>query len=118
MGLFGLEKSGSRNELADRLLDYLMSPTAIKEEGAKISGAKKSSSAAKTKGTKRKATNDAKAAKAAKKPRAPSAYILFSTSTRQEIKDANPDSTFGEIGVLLGQKWKSLDEDEKQVNDD
>ena len=65
----------------------------------------------------------AKAAKAAKKAakedkpkRAPSAYIIFSTEKRTEVKAANPEATFGELGKILGQMWASMDEKTKAVS--
>jgi HMG (high mobility group) box len=117
LGLFGMEKTGTRTELVEKLMDYLMSPTAIKDESNGTAPKRKtaksaSTKAVATKGTKRKATNDGKAPK---KARAPSAYILFSVDARIDIKKTNPDATFAEIGALVGKKWSSVDEDEKKV---
>ena len=112
MSLFGLEKGGSRNELVERLMDYLILPSIVKHDVSLAGSKKKSTSNSKTKGTKRKAsTNDT----APKKKRAPTSYILFSTAKRDEIKAANLDASFAEIGALLGQKWKTLSDDEKKV---
>ncbi|KAI0077650.1 hypothetical protein K474DRAFT_1595627 [Panus rudis PR-1116 ss-1] len=68
----------------------------------------------------RKATERAEKApkaKAKKDPKAPkralSAYMFFSQDWRERIKAENPDAGFGEIGKLLGAKWKELDESEK-----
>ncbi|KAH9916246.1 high mobility group box domain-containing protein [Epithele typhae] len=56
-----------------------------------------------------------KAAKGAKGPkRALSAYMFFSQDWRDRIKAENPDAGFGEIGKLLGAKWKELDDEEKK----
>ena len=113
MSLFGLEKGGSRHELVDRLIDYLMLPSVLKHDVSSAGSKKKTTSSSKTKGTKRKATmNDT----APKKKRAPTSYILFSTAMRDEIKSANSDASFAEIGALLGQKWKTLNDDEKKVH--
>ncbi|KAH9038415.1 high mobility group box domain-containing protein [Lactarius hengduanensis] len=53
-----------------------------------------------------------------KDPKAPkralSAYMFFSQDWRERIKAENPDASFGEVGKLLGAKWKELDEDEKK----
>ncbi|KAI0742668.1 high mobility group box domain-containing protein [Daedaleopsis nitida] len=75
-----------------------------------------------TKTTKRKAAVKAEKApksKGKKDPKAPkralSAYMFFSQDWRERIKAENPDAGFGEIGKLLGAKWKELDEDEKKV---
>ncbi|KAI0270608.1 high mobility group box domain-containing protein [Gloeopeniophorella convolvens] len=53
-----------------------------------------------------------------KDPKAPkralSAYMFFSQDWRERIKAENPDASFGEVGKLLGAKWKELDDDEKK----
>lgn len=55
--------------------------------------------------------------KTKKDPNAPkkglSAYMFFVKDTRQEIKEQNPDATFGEIGKLLGEAWKKLEDKSK-----
>lgn len=76
----------------------------------------------KEKSTKRKAAEKserpAKGAKGKKDPKAPkralSAYMFFSQDWRERIKAENPDAGFGEIGKLLGAKWKELDDSEKK----
>ncbi len=35
-----------------------------------------------------------------------SAYMYFATEQRAAIKAENPDATFGELGTIMGQKWK------------
>jgi len=56
--------------------------------------------------------------KTKKDPHAPkralSAYMFFSQDWRERIKTENPDAGFGEVGKLLGAKWKELDEEEKK----
>ena len=52
----------------------------------------------------------AKKEKGEKVKRAPSAYIIFCTEKRTEIKEANPEATFGELGKLLGAAWGAMDE--------
>ncbi|KAH8114911.1 high mobility group box domain-containing protein [Phellopilus nigrolimitatus] len=56
--------------------------------------------------------------KAKKDPNAPkralSAYMFFSQDWRERIKAENPDAGFGEVGKLLGAKWKELDDSEKK----
>jgi len=42
------------------------------------------------------------------------AYMLFSQSKRPEIKAKNPNATFGELGKLLGEAWKAIDEEDKK----
>lgn len=55
----------------------------------------------------------AKKDKGDKPKRAPSAYIVFCTAKRTEVKDANPEATFGELGRLLGSLWSQMDEKAK-----
>ena len=82
--------------------------------------------------------SEAKAAKGAKSKakggpkRALSAYMFFSQDWRERIKSENPDAGFGErrrhrcpcgvdwvspgeVGKLLGAKWKELEDDERKV---
>ena len=42
-----------------------------------------------------------------------SSFILFGNKHRAEVKAANPDVSFGEIGKLIGQKWKVVSEEGK-----
>ncbi|KZS95401.1 hypothetical protein SISNIDRAFT_452003 [Sistotremastrum niveocremeum HHB9708] len=69
---------------------------------------------------KRKAAEKVEKARSSKKkdPNAPkralSAYMFFSQDWRERIKTENPDAGFGEVGKLLGAKWKELDESEKK----
>ncbi|KAF9649583.1 hypothetical protein BDM02DRAFT_3094565, partial [Thelephora ganbajun] len=60
----------------------------------------------------------AKPAKGKKNTGAPkrplSAYMFFSQDWRERIKAENPDAGFGEIGKLLGAKWKEMDDEEKK----
>lgn len=67
----------------------------------------------------------AKAAKATKRggkpkkdPNAPkralSAYMIFSNEQRSTVKEENPTASFGEMGKLLGARWKEMDENAKR----
>jgi len=50
-----------------------------------------------------------------KAPKRPStAYIFFSKEMRNKLKSENPKVNFGELGKLIGVKWKELDEAGKQ----
>jgi hypothetical protein len=40
--------------------------------------------------------------------------MFFSQDWRERIKTENPDAGFGEVGKLLGAKWKELDDEEKK----
>lgn len=63
----------------------------------------------------RAAASKSKKEKDPNKPkRALSAYMFFSQDWRERIKAENPEAGFGEVGKLLGAKWKELDEEEKK----
>ncbi|KIN93056.1 hypothetical protein M404DRAFT_36434 [Pisolithus tinctorius Marx 270] len=40
--------------------------------------------------------------------------MFFSQDWRERIKTENPDAGFGEVGKLLGAKWKELSDDERK----
>ncbi|KAI0759180.1 HMG-box [Irpex lacteus] len=65
-----------------------------------------------------KAEKPATRGKAKKDPKAPkralSAYMFFSQDWRERVKAENPDAGFGEIGKLLGARWKELSDEEKK----
>ncbi|KXZ45334.1 hypothetical protein GPECTOR_56g431 [Gonium pectorale] len=52
-----------------------------------------------------------------KDPNAPkknlSAFMYFSNSNRDKVKSENPGAKFGEIGKLLGERWKAMSSDDK-----
>ncbi|KAI7874270.1 high mobility group box domain-containing protein [Mucor mucedo] len=65
---------------------------------------------------------DEKKKRTKKDPSAPkrglSAYMFFSQASRAQVKEDNPDATFGQIGKLLGEKWKGMtDEDKKPFHE-
>ncbi|WFD29567.1 Non-histone chromosomal protein 6 [Malassezia sp. CBS 17886] len=69
-----------------------------------------------------KVAPSARKTKAKKDPAAPkrplSAYMFFSQDWRERVKTENPDAGFGDVGRLLGTKWKEMsDEDKKPYND-
>ncbi|EPY50934.1 high-mobility group non-histone chromatin protein [Schizosaccharomyces cryophilus OY26] len=53
-----------------------------------------------------------------KDPNAPkrnmSAFMFFSITNREKVKNENPDASFGGIGSLLGKKWKELPADKRR----
>ncbi|KDE02271.1 non-histone chromosomal protein 6 [Microbotryum lychnidis-dioicae p1A1 Lamole] len=61
---------------------------------------------------------DTKSGKAKKDPNAPkrplSAYMYFSQENRNTVKDDNPDASFGDLGKLLGAKWKDMSDEQKK----
>ena len=63
-----------------------------------------------------------KSKKKKKDPNAPkrgkSSFMFFSSEWRSKIKEENPDATFGELGKLVGAKFKSLSAEEKKPYED
>ena len=112
--LFALPVGGTREELASRLIDYLQSPTITKEGGATPKKSSSSSAKTTTTGKKRKAKTD-KSGKP-KKKRAPSAYILFTSSIRDELKAKYPEAGATDLMKLLAAEWGALDEEDKAVS--
>lgn len=39
----------------------------------------------------------------------------FFLPQQQTVKEENPDATFGEMGKLLGARWKEMDDNAKKV---
>jgi len=56
--------------------------------------------------------------KRAKDPNAPtrpqSAYLLWSQKHRQQLKEQEPNLSFGELGKKLGEIWQSMDPSDKK----
>jgi len=54
----------------------------------------------------------AKNAKKKKDPNAPkrglSAYMFFANEQRENVRSENPGIAFGQVGKLLGERWKAL----------
>ncbi|KAF2799563.1 hypothetical protein K505DRAFT_230768 [Melanomma pulvis-pyrius CBS 109.77] len=53
-----------------------------------------------------------------KDPNAPkrglSAYMFFANDQRDKVREDNPGIKFGEVGKQLGEKWKALNEKQRQ----
>lgn len=45
-----------------------------------------------------------------------SAYMFFVQDYRERIKEENPEATFGDVGKLLGAKWKEMSDAEKKAS--
>ncbi|KAK9355142.1 high mobility group box domain-containing protein [Lipomyces doorenjongii] len=65
-----------------------------------------------------KTTRKAKAGGRRKKdPNAPkrslSAYMFFANEQRETVRSENPGIAFGQVGKLLGERWKALSPKEK-----
>lgn len=106
--VLGLEKSGTKEEIATRMTEFLAKPSSDMVKGGGTVSKKR-----KAKGTKsstKAAAKGKKAKKEVKKKRAPSAYMLFSQDTRTKVVADNPDMSFGDIGRELGKLWKAATE--------
>lgn len=68
--------------------------------------------------TKSSTATQKRTTKSKKDPAAPkrplSAYMFFSQDHRERVKAANPDAGFGDIGRLLGARWKEMSDAEKK----
>ncbi|KAK3899080.1 Non-histone chromosomal protein 6 [Staphylotrichum tortipilum] len=55
--------------------------------------------------------------RAKKDPNAPkrglSAYMFFANEQRDNVRDENPGVSFGQVGKLLGLRWKALSEKQR-----
>jgi len=60
-------------------------------------------------GKKKKKKRDPNAPK-----RATSAFMLYSSAMRPIIKKDKPDTKFGEMGKLIGEKWREISSEEKE----
>ena len=43
-----------------------------------------------------------------------SAFFLYSVSARPQVKEENPEASFGDIARLISQKFKALPEKERK----
>ncbi|KAJ5674193.1 non-histone chromosomal protein 6 [Penicillium macrosclerotiorum] len=59
-----------------------------------------------------------KATRRKKDPNAPkrglSAYMFFANDTRDKVREENPGISFGQVGKMLGDKWKALSDTERK----
>jgi len=60
----------------------------------------------------RKPAKGAKKKKVPKDPNAPkrglSAYMFFANEQRENVRSENPGIAFGQVGKVLGERWKAL----------
>ncbi|CAO3696048.1 unnamed protein product [Umbelopsis ramanniana] len=65
-----------------------------------------------------KRADDGKKRRAKKDPNAPkrglSAYMFFSQAHRKTVQEENPEAGFGQIGKILGDKWKAMTDKDKE----
>ncbi|KAJ6096204.1 high mobility group box domain-containing protein [Penicillium sp. IBT 16267x] len=74
---------------------------------------------------KEKSTRKAKPERATRRkkdPNAPkrglSAYMFFANDNRENVREENPGISFGQVGKVLGEKWKALSDSERKPYDD
>jgi len=67
---------------------------------------------------KRSAKATTKTGKKKKDPNAPkrglSAYMFFANEQRENVRSENPGIAFGQVGKVLGERWKALSEKQRQ----
>lgn len=63
----------------------------------------------------KKSTPEAAVTQPPKKPKAPSAYVLYCTEARKKLLAENSTLTFSDLSRRMGQLWNSLPEKEKQL---
>ncbi|KAK1769481.1 Non-histone chromosomal protein 6 [Phialemonium atrogriseum] len=55
--------------------------------------------------------------RAKKDPNAPkrglSAYMFFANEQRDNVREENPGVSFGQVGKILGERWKALSEKQR-----
>ncbi|RJE18329.1 hypothetical protein PHISCL_09341 [Aspergillus sclerotialis] len=53
-----------------------------------------------------------------KDPNAPkrglSAYMFFANEQREKVREDNPGISFGQVGKMLGEKWKNLSDEDRR----
>eukprot|EP01032_Pedospumella_encystans_P027399 gene27399-30968_t len=108
LGMFGLEKSGDREALVARMIDYLAEPRFTKDASTTSKKRKSTSKASSKKGAKK-----SKKSKDGKK-RAPSAYILFCKAERDTLRAEQPELSMIDQTRALGALWNALSAEEKE----
>ncbi|CAF9905511.1 MAG: High mobility group nhp1 [Gomphillus americanus] len=70
----------------------------------------------------RKTKGKADSGKKKKDPNAPkrglSAYMFFANEQRENVREENPNISFGQVGKVLGERWKALSESERRPYED
>jgi len=95
--LLDLSHSGTKNELSSAIVTFLEKP---KDSGRpyKPKGKRSHSSSKKKGGDSEKGL---------------SPFILFSKAIRPQVLKESPGASFGEVGKLIGEKWRKLSDKEK-----
>ena len=64
-----------------------------------------------------KADGKVKQKRAKKDPNAPkrglSAYMFFANEQRENVREENPGISFGQVGKILGERWKALNDKQR-----
>ncbi|KAL8743202.1 MAG: hypothetical protein Q9190_004420 [Brigantiaea leucoxantha] len=72
----------------------------------------------KEKATRKTKAKAADSGKKKKDPNAPkrglSAYMFFANDNRDNVREENPGISFGQVGKVLGEKWKSLNPKQRE----
>ncbi|KAL2829664.1 high mobility group box domain-containing protein [Aspergillus cavernicola] len=72
--------------------------------------------------TTRKAKAPRETGRKKKDPNAPkrglSAYMFFANDNRDKVREDNPGISFGQVGKMLGEKWKALSEKDRKPYDE
>jgi hypothetical protein len=67
--------------------------------------------------TTKRATKGSRTEKKKKDPNAPkrglSAYMFFANEQRENVHKENPGISFGQVGKVLGERWKALNEKQR-----
>lgn len=42
-----------------------------------------------------------------------SAYMFFANEQRENVRDENPGISFGQVGKILGERWKALNDKQR-----
>lgn len=101
LGLLGLQVTGTKEELVDRLLSFLRSP---EDSGAQYTPF----SMGKKKSTKKKSKKKASA------PRKKSGYMLYLGEHRAAYKKKHPEQSMVEVTQGLAAKWGKLTDAQKE----
>ncbi|RMZ76061.1 hypothetical protein DV737_g5009, partial [Chaetothyriales sp. CBS 132003] len=98
----------SSRSLPSRPINAGSAPKTITSTAKMPKSSSKAASKAKTRGGDKKK----------KDPNAPkrglSAYMFFANEQRETVREENPGITFGQVGKVLGDKWKALSEKQRE----
>ncbi|BCR93562.1 high-mobility group nucleosome-binding protein [Aspergillus luchuensis] len=68
--------------------------------------------------TTRKTTKGRGTERRKKDPNAPkrglSAYMFFANDNREKVREENPGISFGQVGKMLGERWKALSDTDRR----